>query len=285
MEFSRLAIVGVGLIGASLGRAIRRARPGVEIRGYDPRPAPANVPTGVDRWVASPEAAFDEADLVVLAAPVGAILDLVPVAARLCPARALVTDTGSSKVEICRAARAAFLAPAGPHFIGGHPMAGSERRGAGAADPDLLAGAPYALCDEGSAPPAKRQAFEALLRDAGARPVGIDAAAHDRIVARISHLPQVVAVALASFLDEGAERDPRLAELAGGGLRDLLRVASSPYSVWKDILRSNAGEVRAGIEVLVGRLKEISARLEDESLAEWFERGKRFREQRLKGGE
>lgn len=284
IEFRRIAVVGVGMIGATLGRALKYAGPGLEIRGYDPAPPLTGTPTGLDGWAASPEEAMAEADLVVLAAPVSAILELLPLAARCCRPQALVTDTGSTKAAICRAARRAFASPRGPHFVGGHPMAGSERGGAAAADPELLRGAPYALCAGAETPAERRAGLETLVRGVGATPLWIDAEEHDRIVALVSHLPQMAVVALASLLEEAAARDPRVAALAGSGLRDLLRVASSPYPIWRDIGRTNAAPLGEALGRLARRLVEIAARMEKGDTQEWFDRARRFREQRLKEG-
>jgi len=281
-DFSRLTVVGVGMIGASLARAVRRARPGMEILGYDPAPPAAGVDAGVDRWSDTLEEALGQADLVVLAAPVSSILELLPRAASLCPARALVTDTGSTKEDVCRIAAEVFRAAGGPHFLGGHPMAGSERGGARSSDPDLLRGAPYALCPDEQVPPAKTRALERLLRDLGARPVWLAPREHDRMVARVSHLAQMLAVALGSLLEEGAARDARLPALAGPGLRDLLRLASSSYPLWRDICRTNAPALREAIRDLARRLEDVAQDLDSERLEHWFAAARRFREQRLK---
>lgn len=279
---SRIAVVGVGLVGASLARALRRVRPHTEIVGYDPAPDPQHVAAGV-RWVLSAEEALAGADVGILAAPVPAILELLPLAARVCREGTLVTDTGSTKGEICTRASELFQSPTGPHFIGGHPMAGTEAQGAAASDPDLLRGAPYALCDPGQAPAGVRRSLEVLVRACGARPVWIEPEEHDRIVARVSHLPQMAVVALAALLEEEASRDPRLADLAGSGLRDLLRLASSPYPMWREIARSNGPELRRSLGALAGGLQEMAEKVGEGDLEEWFEAARRFREQRLRG--
>ncbi len=283
MEIRRVGILGVGLIGASLARALRRSSPRLELWGWDPSP-PRAADAGIERWATSAEQALEGADLAVLAAPIGAIIDLLPLAARCCAAQALVTDTGSTKLEIMRAARAAFSSPQGPHFVGGHPMAGSERSGAAASSPDLLRDAPYALCAGEEVPAAKRAALERLLASAGARIAWVQALEHDRIVARVSHLPQLAVVALASLLEEESSREPALVSLAGSGLRDLLRLASSPYPMWRDICRSNQPALGETVALLAERLRAMAGALEGEEMEHWFESARRFREDRLKGG-
>ncbi|MEE9218193.1 MAG: prephenate dehydrogenase/arogenate dehydrogenase family protein [Acidobacteriota bacterium] len=281
-QFRRVAIIGVGMIGATLGRALRRAQPDLEIWGYDPQRPPESVPTGVQHWANSAEQALHGADLVILATPLASILDLMPVAARACGARALVTDAGSTKSTVCAAARRVFTDVSGPHFLGGHPMAGRERGGAAASDPDLLRGAAYALCPDERVPEGKRRGFEELVCGMGAHPLWIEPDDHDRIASQVSHLPQLVIVALASLLDEAAGNDARVAELAGCGLKDLLRLASSPYAVWHDICRTNTPALRQAIEAVVDRLQAISRELHDDGdLSRWFEAARHFREERL----
>jgi prephenate dehydrogenase len=265
---------------------LRRAFPSLEICGWDPRPPERGIDTGVHRWAASAAEAFAGVDLVVLAAPIPAIGELLPVAARACKPGAIVTDTGSVKTGIGAQAARAFAGreTAGPWFIGGHPMAGSERGGAAAADPDLLRDAPYALCAGDSVPEEARRTLEGWVRKIGARPVWVGAAAHDRYVAMVSHLPQLAVVALAGLLEGEAQRDDRLAELAGGGLRDLLRLASSPPGLWRDICAANAEAIRPGLEGLAGALLELAGDLDEAGLEAWFERARRFRHDRLRGG-
>lgn len=276
----------MGLIGATLARALRRVHPRLQVVGWDPRPPAGGVETGVDRWAASPAEAFAGAELVVLAAPIPAIGDLLPVAAASCRPGAVVTDTGSVKGGIVRRASEVFAGRdrSGPWFIGGHPMAGSERGGAEAADPDLLRGAPYALCPVGDAPEGPRRALEEWVRGLGARPIWIGADEHDRIVALVSHLPQLAVVALAGVLENEAQMDGRLAALAGSGLRDLLRLASSPAGLWRDICAANAGAIRPGLEELSRALREMQRDLDGAGLEAWFERARRFRDERLRGG-
>jgi prephenate dehydrogenase len=265
---------------------LKRAFPGLEIRGWDPRPPAPGLDTGVGRWAASAEEAFAGADWVILAAPIPAIRDLLPAAAGACRPGAVVTDTGSVKSDICRQAERAFAGreKTGPWFIGGHPMAGSERLGAAASDPDLLREAPYALCAGDTVPEAPRRALEGWVRRLGARPVWVGAAEHDRLVALVSHLPQLAVVALAGVLERETQKDERLAELAGSGLRDLLRLASSPAGLWRDICTANAGAIRPGLEELACALRELGADVDGPSLEAWFERARRFRHERLRGG-
>lgn len=277
--FRRVTFIGVGMIGATLARASRRADPGVQIRGYDPNPPPSSVETGVDQWVGSAVKACRDADLVVLATPVGSILDLLPEVAKACSPQTVVTDTGSTKSAVCLKAEELFHRQEGPHFIGGHPMAGRERPGAEASDPDLLRDAPYALCASSGIPDVKLQAVERWVRSLGARPHWIDPKEHDKIAAIVSHLPQLTVIALSSMLDEMASGDERVTDLTGSALHDLLRIASSPYPLWRDICRTNIPPIKEALETLARRLHELAGDLErGDALERWFESARHFRE-------
>jgi prephenate dehydrogenase len=281
--FERIAVVGVGMMGATLARAVRSAGLQAEIQGYDVRRPPSSTSCGIEHWADSVEEACREADLVVLATPVAVILDLLPKLSRICPPGALVTDTGSTKAAIYAAARTAFTREGGPYFIGGHPMAGRERRGAEASDPDLLRRAPYALCADASVPSTTKRQLEEWVRALGAHPVWIEPEEHDRIAARVSHMPQLAVVALGSLLDNAADTDGRIADLAGSALRDLLRIASSPYPLWDDICRTNVRELESALTDLAAQLQALAGDLgRGATLERWFEAARHFREQRLR---
>lgn len=281
--FRRITFIGVGMIGATLARASRRAEPRIQIRGYDPNPPPTSVETGVDQWAGSAAKACHDAELVVLATPVGSILDLLPEVADACSPEAIVTDTGSTKSAVCQKAEQLFHRQDGPYFIGGHPMAGRERPGAQASDPDLLVDAPYVLCALPGIPDVKLQAVERWVRSLGARPHWIEPKEHDKIASTVSHLPQLMVIALASMLDEVAAGDQRVTDLAGSALHDLLRIASSPYPLWQDICRTNVPPIKGALETLASRLHELARDLESgEALEHWFESARHFREQKLR---
>lgn len=239
----RLAIVGDGLIGRSVQLAWRRRHPGAGVVALD---------RGDDL------AALRSADAVVLAAPVDAILALLPRVAMLAPAAAFITDTGSTKQAIVAAAAEAGLA----RFVAGHPMAGGTSTGPAGARPDLFDGRPWFLLSGGAAADA-RQLAQAFVRDLGAEAVPLedDGVEHDRLVAAISHLPQVVATALRARVGEtvGAEG----LRFAGAGLRDTTRLAASQASVWGPILASNAPALAPLLRALARDLDEASQRLED----------------------
>jgi prephenate dehydrogenase len=272
----RICIVGLGLIGGSLGLAWRRRGACREVVGVARSPEAAErarAVGAVDRATAELEAGVAGADVVVLATPVAAALELAPrVAAAVAPGT-LVTDVCGSKQAICRAFEG--LLPEGAAFVGGHPMAGSERAGLDAADAYLFENAVYVLTPGERTPQWAVRRMEALVRALGAHPVRLDPARHDAWVAVVSHLPQMVAVALVNAAADAEEDDPGLLALAGGGFRDTTRIASSPPEVWMDVLATNAPAVVAALDRFLERaaaLRSQLARGDREAIAAAFRR-------------
>jgi prephenate dehydrogenase len=265
--FNHVCIVGCGLIGGSFALALRRAGFRGRITACGGRRAPR---LAVERGVADAiEESFDrgelcQADLIYLAAPIGGIIDFLKTKSSQIKAGALVTDAGSTKVEICRVARATL--PANVAFVGAHPMAGSEQTGVEYARADLFDRATYALMAERGTDDAPFQRFKAIVESIGARVVPSDPQSHDAAVALISHLPQLVASTLASLL--GAEHDGRIAEralaqrLAATGWRDMTRLAGSSWSVWRDICLTNQPNVANALEHLIAELQSLKDSLD-----------------------
>jgi prephenate dehydrogenase len=280
--FSRVAVLGTGLIGGSFALAARAALAGVSPRasivGWD-KPevlARARARGVVDDTRADLRAALDGADLIYIALPVGLTIERLPEIARLAPPAALVTDAASTKRLVCQAAEKCF--GGGALFLGGHPMAGQESSGIEAADANLFQGAKYALIGEPagkdarpSAPKDSRAAaFVALLESIGARPLWIDAVTHDRAAAMVSHLPQLLAVALAGVVRQQTDQTGLPLTLAGRGLRDALRLAGSPYAVWRDIVLTNSENIEAGLDRLIQQVEHLRAHLRRRELEEEF---------------
>jgi prephenate dehydrogenase len=242
---ARLAILGTGLIGASVGLAARAA--GWRVTGYDrdaATAAEARERGALDAVAADPAEAVAGATVVVVAAPVAATLALLA-AFPAAPQAELVIDTASVKAPVAAAGAAVR------NFVATHPLAGSERSGPGAARADLFVGRAWAVVPP--ADPALEAAAFAFVRMLGARPFRVAAARHDALVAATSHLPQMIATALGERLAARLE-EPDLASLCGPGMRSSLRLAGSPWSTWDDILATNASaiaqEVRAFADVL-----------------------------------
>ncbi|HEX9638289.1 MAG TPA: prephenate dehydrogenase/arogenate dehydrogenase family protein [Acidobacteriota bacterium] len=243
-----VAIVGVGLIGGSLGLALRRTWPHCRILGVD-RPrvlARARARGAIDAAATLPAAARSE--LVVLAAPVLAIIRLLDKLGACLGPTTVVTDAGSTKQAVMQAARRRLPRD---RFIGGHPLAGRELGGIEAADGGLFRGAGWALvAPRGSAPALAR--VRTLVRACGARPLLCTAAQHDRALARVSQLPQLAASAL---MAQAAA--PAALAFAGSGLRDTTRLAASPYSIWADILATNRRELERVVRGLSQDLRRM----------------------------
>ena len=254
IDFDRVLIAGVGLIGGSWALALRRAGYSRPVLGFDPAPqARAALVCGAldglaPRGLAVPEDVA-AGDLVVLAMPVAAMVGFLAHSGRELPPGVVVTDVGSTK----RAVTAAWVTrgndSTGPAFVGGHPMAGTERAGFSAASADLFDAAPYFLV---SPPGAALDRVAAAVRMLGADPIVVDAETHDRAVALTSHVPQLVSSTLAALV---ASRAPALP--AGPGLATMTRLAASPWSVWADVLETNADRVAPALDELIGALEAV----------------------------
>ncbi len=238
----RVAICGLGLVGGSLARALS-AR-GHRVIGVDRGAAlkRARAARAIAR-AADLEAAAVEADVLVLAAPPDANLRLLRRIAGLGRPGLVITDVTSVKGPIVAEARRLKLRG----FVGGHPMAGNEGSGFGASSATLFQGRPWILVPARDSRALRR--VRGLVREAGARPVTMTAAAHDRVAARLSHLPQLVAWALLAAANEDAV-SRRFMGLAGPGFRDMTRLAHSPKPLWREILRSNRAEVARALASL-----------------------------------
>lgn len=280
--FSRIAVLGTGLIGGSFALAVRRVVPGVRIVGWD-KPSVLERAIGlrvVDDAEAQLPASLKGADLVYIALPVGLAIERLPEIARLVPGNAIVTDACSTKRSICAAADKCFSNEL--VFLGGHPMAGSEVSGIDGADAALFEGAKYALmaAEAGSISSeqmsrmeqadARIANFVRLIEMIGARPVWIDAATHDRAAAFVSHLPQLVSIALAGVTREATDQTGLPLTLAGRGLRDALRLAGSPYSIWRDIVLTNTDNLDVALDRLSQAIEHLRAHLRQRELEEEF---------------
>jgi prephenate dehydrogenase len=270
-----VAIVGTGLIGASFGLALRGAGFQGAILGVSSEGAIADaVAAGaIDRGMPLAEA-VPQADLVFLSQTIGRILDTLRHLDPLVRPGALVTDAGSTKCEIVDAARQRISRC---QFLGGHPMAGKEKRGAAAADGDLFRGRPWVLTPDEPAEletPAARE-FRGWLNRFGAGALVMDCDEHDRVVSLTSHLPQLASTALAAALEErlGAGGRP---VAAGPGLMDATRLALSSYDLWRDILATNPGHIDRALAIYIQELEHIRENLRTRQLQEEFQRAATF---------
>ena len=236
----RLAIIGLGLIGGSLGLALKRAKlEDLEIVGFDPQwgvAGRARKLGAIDRQARRAASAVEDAAVVIIATPISQVAAVLEEIAPALGAGTVVTDTASTKREVVR--WAGELLPDEVAFVGGHPIAGKEQAGLAAADAELFQGRAWALTPSARAPEGAIKTVESLVTLVGARPVFIDAEEHDSYLAAVSHLPLVLSMALFSVAS-GSQAWPELAELAGPGFRDATRLASSSPDLSHDICLTN----------------------------------------------
>ncbi len=262
--FQRVVVAGTGLIGGSLAAALRRRKLAVQVVGYSPPDGDRALRAGlVDSLADDLASAVQDADLVVLAAPVSVnarlIASLAGCADRLVPA-AVITDLSSVKAPVAAAATAA-LGPALPRYVPSHPIAGGERSGPEAADPDLFSGRTVIVSPLPQSAPDAVAVIEDLWRRLDSRIHRLDVASHDRLYGAISHWPHAIAFALAAALSKTVPDDDA-AWLAGPGLRDMTRIAMSDPELWADILLANAGPlaaVAADFDAALDRIREAVA--------------------------
>lgn len=266
----RIAILGVGLIGGSLGLVWKQRLQDVHVVGFDNAPILEKaVDRGaIDEGVATLPEAVESADVVVLAAPLTAIVATLETIAPYLRAGSIVTDVGSVKRPVLD--RAAAVLPSDVPFVGGHPMAGSERRGIEHADPFIFENATYAVCPATTSFdfPSDFPALYRLIRATGGRILVLDADRHDQIAATVSHLPQLLAVCLMNYAAERNREDDAFLRLAAGGFRDMTRIASSPYTMWRDVLVANEGPILDVLAGFASSFQRLRGRIGAEALDE-----------------
>jgi prephenate dehydrogenase len=275
MGFKQVTIIGTGLIGGSLGLALKKRRLAGRIIGCDRAPAlkRAQDCAAIDAGSTNPADAVRGSELVVLATPVIPILDLIGRLGPTRPAKTLVTDVGSTKAEIVARSAKSFGRNAGQRFLAGHPMAGKERAGVEFADADLFEGAAWlftplpgqnvhaGLCGD----------FIQCAEKMGAKIAVVDPADHDRFCAWISHLPQMISTALAAALVDEFGSDAPVLDIGGRALREMTRISGSPYSMWRDIAITNKKNLSDALQKLEQRLAHIRENLDSRELAAEFE--------------
>jgi prephenate dehydrogenase len=267
-----VAIAGVGLIGGSFGLALRKAGFDGEILGVSSEAAiAAAVEHGaIDRGLPLADA-VREADLIYLAQPIGRIMDTLRRVDPLAKEGALITDAGSTKSAIVSLARNVIHRC---QFLGGHPMAGKEKRGVREAEADLFRGRTYVLTPtrEQDLQTPRAQEFLRWLERIGATPVVMGPDQHDLVVSFTSHLPQLASTALAATVGENLE-SPEYLDVAGPGLADTTRLAKSSYEIWRDILATNTDSIERALAAYIARLEHMRENLKTRQMQEQFEAG------------
>ena len=287
----RVLILGTGLLGASTGLALRAAGFKGSIIGWDKdtkQSQDALRLKAIDSIAAEPLAAAQDSQLILLATPVYAILDWMEQLAPALSSDHLITDVGSTKAVITAAGNHLFNQSGRAAFLPGHPMAGKEVCGAADADAALFRGAVWIFTTdpwisqqkEGDiAPEAASIGMDwmELIRSFGCRVLEIDAARHDELVAWVSHLPQFLATALTALLETEVGDAPELKAVGGRALREMTRLGSSPYSMWRDVALTNTENVTAAIQALEQRLAHLRENLRTPELRDEFDVASRFR--------
>lgn len=281
----RVAILGTGLLGTSVGLALRAAGFQGSIVGWNRSRTAAETAQrmgAIDLVANDPLVAARESQVVLLSVPIYATLDLMEQLSPVLGPDHLVTDVGSTKAQITEASDRLFNTPDRAAFLPGHPMAGKERGGADLADANLFRGAVWLFTDfpawhrsEESA--ARARNWREWVVAMGARTIDLDPNRHDELVAWVSHLPQLTATALSAVLEDEFGESTELKDVGGRALREMTRLGASPFSMWRDIAHTNSEAIAAALEALEQRLAHIRENLRTPELRDEFDRANRFR--------
>jgi prephenate dehydrogenase len=285
----RITIIGTGLIGTSVGLALRSTGFAGVITGCDADAAQADaalqmhavseVVRGQEKTLASAA----NSDVVVLAVPVFAILDWMPKLAAVMKPGQLVTDTGSTKLEITKAAAKLFFGE-GATFLPGHPMAGKESGGASLGEAALFQGAMWLFTPTSQTQTPIEAEWRRMVEKFGSRTMDIDAARHDVLCAWVSHLPQMVSTAMSALLEDEFGDAEDMRAIGGRALREMTRLGASPYSMWRDVALSNTKPLADTLLALEQRLAHLRENLKTPELREEFAKANRFRASAAKNG-
>jgi prephenate dehydrogenase len=282
----RVVIIGTGLIGASTGLALRAAGFAGRIDGWDASSlevAAAEQMGAIDARAKSREDALElarAADVTVLAVPVLAIKDWMRLLAPVLGPGQLVTDVGSTKLEIVELAQQLFVFDDRASFLPGHPMAGKELGGALLAEAKLFDGAMWLFTPIGSEMTAIEKEWRGWVGCFGSRTLDMEAARHDEMCAWVSHLPQMLSTALAALLEERFGDAPEIAAIGGRALRETTRLGASPYSMWRDVAMTNTEPIADTLLALEQRLQHVRENLRTPELREEFSLANKFRQRR-----
>lgn len=281
-SLNKISIVGVGLIGGSLGLALKEKKPNFKIVGIDKQEIieKAIARGAVDEGTVNLEEGIEEADIVIIATPVKTILDLLPKINPFLKRGCLVTDTGSTKGQVVE--RANEVLSKDVFFVGGHPMAGSEKCGIESANPHLFQDRTYILTPTKKSNLIAIEKIFSLIKMIDANRLILDPIEHDRIVGAVSHLPQIIAVSLINTIGELALRgnNNNYFKAIGEGFKDMTRIASSPYKIWEDICDTNQENILKMIQEFRNYLEVIEDKLKNDpsSLKEEFQKASKLRE-------
>lgn len=283
MKPQRVCILGIGLIGGSLGMALTRHGGELEVRGWDVSETTRQEAMARGAVQIAPgqlNEAVEGADLVIVATPIRSVLPVLRQALPALKPGMVVTDVASTKGELAEAI--GRILPPGVEYIGGHPMAGTEGSGIAAADPFLFENAVYILTPTRTTGQRAMAMLEGLLQLIGAHPLVLGVEEHDRMVAAVSHLPHLAAVSLANAAGNAETKLPGTLSLAAGGFRDSTRIAMSSPELWAEIVFSNKTQVLAMLDDYLEELKKLRGIIRDdceEEFRSYFRRGDEVRRQ------
>lgn len=286
MVFKKTSVIGLGLIGGSLTEAIKKYQVSEHIIGisrsdtYKTAREIGLVDEGYS--IDDLQAGIRDADLIILAVPIRKICALIAEITPKAKSGCIVTDVGSTKHVIMEVANT--FSRKDVYFIGGHPMAGSEKSGFNARSSELFKNRPYAIVADKMTPQSAIDSLCSMVRVIGALPIPIDAITHDRIVAGISHLPQLAVIALMNVIGKENDCENRYFQLSGPALYDITRIAESGYSIWEDTLISNRRNISNILNSYIEELKLLKKSLDKPIIKDDFDRANKYRNQLLKSG-
>jgi len=275
----KIGIIGLGLIGGSLSMALKKKFPSQQIIGVDDKQS-----TDYALSVNSIDISFSVqevrkcakmCDIIFLCTPINQIMTLMPVISESIKPGTLITDVGSTKRAIVKEAEKYFFHDT--YFIGGHPLTGNEGYGIASADPMMFENTVYALTPSQHIPQKLIRYLGILLETIGAKVYFLSPALHDKIAAGVSHLPQLLTVALINLIARHQTTSCHYVKLAAGGFRDLTRIASSPYDIWDDIINTNGDEMSLFIDEFIKELQIIRKKIIQDSLIEDFRNAAKVR--------
>jgi prephenate dehydrogenase len=283
----RISILGTGLLGTSVGLALREAGFRGTITGWNRSSEQGQIALklgAVDSLAVDGVEAAQASQVTVIAVPIFATLDWMEKLAPVLGPEQLVTDVGSTKRVISEAAARLYNTPERAAFLPGHPMAGKERGGAALADANLFRGAVWLFTDDSAAQRSPQgtlliKNWRELVSAMGAKTLDLDPVRHDELVAWVSHLPQFTATALSALLEEEVGDAPELRDVGGRALREMTRLGASPYSMWRDIAHSNTEAVERALLALEQHLAHLRENLRTPELKDEFERANKFRKE------
>ena len=276
----KIAVLGLGLIGGSLGMALHQIDAARQIAGYDSNPGATHralAKGAITQMCNTVEEAVQEADMVVLATPILAMPELLERVATALKPEVLVTDTASTKVQILKWAQT--LLPANVVFVGGHPMAGREHTGIEAAEEGLFEGCAYCLTPTEQTPAEALAQLSEIVQQLGAHPIVVDAGRHDHLVAGISHLPFVLSSVLVHALSRDGDWSD-MTRLAAGGFRDMSRLAAGSPTMYRDICLTNKEEILDWLDTLAWQLERVRSfiAMSNDDLEPYFAQARHIRE-------